>query len=293
MDFAPLRASPLIFALYLAAASVAFAQSSADYSIVADTCDSGGQLATSPAYAAGGSVCIVAGTSGMASPAEIAKSGYIGQLYNVTALQINAPSATVNVGQTLQLGATGFLDDNTAVALDPGTISWSVQSGPIAGIATGGLLTPAVVYQDSPAVVTGDLVGFTGSLELTVVNAAFDAWQVAYFGANNPLAAPGTDADGTGQSNLFKYIAGLSPVDPASRFIVSVASASGASGQMSVTFSPLIAGINNNVQYCTDLLSADWQILTGGLQSTTGDSATVIDPTPSAPQRFYRVQISN
>jgi hypothetical protein len=40
--------------------------------------------------------------------------------------------------------------------------------------------------------------------------------QVQYFGVGttgmgNPLGVPGADADGTGQTNLFKYTAGLNP----------------------------------------------------------------------------------
>ena len=41
-----------------------------------------------------------------------------------------------------------------------------------------------------------------------------DAWQIQYFGCVScPQAAPGADADGTGQNNLFKYEAGLDPTD--------------------------------------------------------------------------------
>lgn len=49
-----------------------------------------------------------------------------------------------------------------------------------------------------------------------------DSWQVQYFGQPpNPLAAPNADADGTGQNNLFKFIAGLNPLD-GSRFTLSI-----------------------------------------------------------------------
>jgi len=36
-----------------------------------------------------------------------------------------------------------------------------------------------------------------------------DGWQVQYFGQNNPKAGPSVDATGTGQTNLFKCVAGL------------------------------------------------------------------------------------
>ena len=75
--------------------------------------------------------------------------------------------------------------------------------------------------------------GNTGTLALSVLNVNTDdlpgylgdgiddAWQVQYFGLNNPQAAPTVDADGTGQTNFFKHIAGLNPLDPNSRFSLS------------------------------------------------------------------------
>jgi hypothetical protein len=126
-----------------------------------------------------------------------------------------------------------------------------------------------------------------------VINANFDAWQVQYFGANNPLAAAGVDADGTGQNNLFKYIAGLNPIDPASVFVVAIGSAPGQPGQMTIAFSPVVAGRTYIVQYCTNLASGEWQTLTETSQSTNGNSMDVVDPSPGSAQKFYRVQISN
>ena len=45
-----------------------------------------------------------------------------------------------------------------------------------------------------------------------------DSWQAQYFELNNPNAAPNKDVDGTGQNNLFKYVAGLDPTNPTSVF---------------------------------------------------------------------------
>jgi len=47
---------------------------------------------------------------------------------------------------------------------------------------------------------------------------------VQFFGQPpNLLAAPGVDVSGTGQTNLFKYAAGLDPLDPNSRFTLTIA----------------------------------------------------------------------
>jgi hypothetical protein len=51
-----------------------------------------------------------------------------------------------------------------------------------------------------------------------------DWWMLRYFGhttgspTDNSLASD--DADGTGQNNLFKYVAGLNPTNPAAVFLV-------------------------------------------------------------------------
>jgi hypothetical protein len=49
-----------------------------------------------------------------------------------------------------------------------------------------------------------------------------DAWRAQYFGGNgaatNGLSCATCDADGTGQDNLFKYLAGLDPTNPSSIF---------------------------------------------------------------------------
>src|SRR5260221_394044 len=43
-----------------------------------------------------------------------------------------------------------------------------------------------------------------------------DSWQIRYFGLSNPSGEANADADGTGQNNLVKYLAGLDPTNPAS-----------------------------------------------------------------------------
>ncbi len=211
------------------------ARASADYSISIEADDSGGQNTSSMAYTVNGSVGGIDGISGIASTVETAKSGYFAQVYNIIGLVIDAPSESVESGQTIQLGAIEQLDDLTFVGLDADTVTWGVQSGPIARISSGGLATASVVYKQTTAVVAGNLDGFSNSLELTVTNAHYGAWQSQYFGVNNPLAAPEADADGTGQTNLFKYIAGLNPVDDKSRFIVETNPAASQPGEMTIT----------------------------------------------------------
>jgi len=69
-------------------------RSSANYTIATDTTDSGGTRVTSAAYTHDGSLGGVTGIAAVASPAETAKSGYIGQLYEVTGLTLTSASPT-------------------------------------------------------------------------------------------------------------------------------------------------------------------------------------------------------
>jgi hypothetical protein len=117
-----------------------------------------------------------------------------------------------------------------------------------------------------------------------------DSWFTQYFGAApNPQAAPSADADGTGQNNLFKYVAGLNPLD-GSRFVLSITSQV-TPNRKNLIFSPVNAGSSYAVQYKTSLNAPSWTPLTGTTQSDSGSTRTVVDPAAAAP-KFYQVQIS-
>ncbi len=113
-----------------------------------------------------------------------------------------------------------------------------------------------------------------------------DAWQVQFFGQNNPLAAPTADASGTGQNNLLKYTAGLIPTDRDSRLLTQV----GGSGVHTLTISPRLSDRTYTVQFSTTLQSNDWQTLTGATIQDNGQTRTVTDPDGISTRKFYRVQ---
>ncbi|MFZ2281023.1 MAG: hypothetical protein WAW39_24705, partial [Prosthecobacter sp.] len=149
--------------------------------------------------------------------------------------------------------------------------------------------------------VQGSYLGLSGTLGLTVLDTVPDnfgtyasdglpdSWQLQYFGANNPLAAPTADASGTGQNNLFKYTAGLNPTDPASRFITSVGHAP---GSYTLVISPRLPDRTYTVQFSTDLSASGWQPLTGAIIQDNGQTRTVTDPDAASLRKFYRVQVS-
>jgi PKD repeat protein len=123
---------------------------------------------------------------------------------------------------------------------------------------------------------------------------AFQTWQVQYFGStNNSNAAPSVDADGTGQNNLFKYVAGLDPTNPASVFVLSVASVTNQVAQDNLMFNPLATGRTYTPQFSTDLVNDSWSPLPGYAGPVTnGGQVTITDTNAVGPQKFYRIDIT-
>lgn len=294
-------AAPWLAALALATTLHAGPHASTSYTVPADSVDAGGTHATSSSYRSEGSLGGISGIATVAAPAETAKSGYLGQIYEVTALQLAATPATINESGTRQLGAAQVLDDGTTLAVSATSVAWSVQSGPITSISSSGLATAGLVGQNTAATVQGSYLGLSGTLGLTVLDTVPDnfgayasdglpdSWQLQYFGANNPLAAPTADASGTGQNNLFKYTAGLNPTDPASRFVTSVGHAP---GSHTLVISPRLPDRTYTVQFSTDLSASGWQPLTGAIIQDNGQTRTVTDPDATSLRKFYRVQVS-
>jgi len=278
-------------------------RTSVDYTMSADTFDSGGQRVTSILYTNDGSTELVAGISA-AQAQTVMKGGFVAQLTDVTAITLTAPQSTVAEGATIQIEAFELLDDNSRSYVAPQSVSWSVLSGPLTTGSTSGLLTAAAVYQDTAATAHATHLGFQASLALTVMNTGTDdygsyagdglpdTWQVQYFGTNNPKAGPNVDAAGTGQTNLFKYVAGLNPTDPTSRLAVNIQKVPGQPGQMQIVIFPVGAGSTYTVVTKSNLSDPTWAPLTSSTQSDIGQQRTVTDLSPSSTRKFYRVNIS-
>jgi hypothetical protein len=294
--------APLVFAL-LTAAAHAGPRGSTDYSISAESTDAGGKRATSDSYTNDGSAGGVVGISTVAAPVATAKHGYLGQLTEVTALQLAAFPTTVNETATRQLSGAQLLDDLTTTAVPATDISWSVQSGPLSSINSIGLATAATVYQNTAATAQGSYAGATGTLGLSVLDTItdnFDSyagdglgddWQFGFFGLDNPLAAPLLDPDGDGQNNRFEFTAGLVPTNPLSRFTLTIAPVPGQPGQKDVIFAPIVAGRTYTVKTSPDLSAASWITLTGSTTSNTGNQRTVTDTAATPAKKFYTVEI--
>ena len=265
-------------------------------STINDTTDAGGQRSTSANYTVDGSVGGIGGISSGGS--DMAKQGYAGQLTEVTHVAVTATPDQLVEGSTRQLTAMATLDDQTITALTGQDVAWNAVAYPFQSLDGNGVLTAlANVYSSPTGVVSGAYLGVFGSTIVQVLgpyagSGISDAWFVQYFGtAPNPLANPNADASGTGQNNLFKYVAGLNPTNAASRFVLDIASVAGQSGEKNLVFSPYWNDRTYTLLYRTNLLSGSWSAVTG-TTSNNGVTCTVTDPDATDKSRFYEIQIS-
>ncbi len=294
----------LALLLALTAAAHAGPRTSAAYTVITDTANSGGKRATSAAYTNDGSAGEIGGTSTVAAPAETARAGFAGQLYDITGLTLTAASLNVNETATDQLGAWQALDDATFLAVPTASAAWSVASGPLTGISSGGLATAGIVFQNTAATAQGSYLGQTGTLGLTVLetiadnfgayagDALGDAWQVQYFGQPpNALAGPNADPDGDGQTNLFEFTAGLIPNDPASRFNLTIAGVPGQPAQKALSFGPVVAGRSYTITAKSSLTAPVWNAISASVPSDQGTTRTITDLSATGGQKFYHIEI--
>ncbi len=286
--------------LGLPCAATAGARASASYTIPADTVAAGGQPAGSACYsllASAGSI----GGSATSAPARAVRHGYPGQLYEARALDVTAPATNVNENATLQMAATLTLDDGTWLGLAPAWTRWIVVSGPISSV-TAGLARAMIVYQDTQAVVRGEYQAVADTLGLLVINTnnddygvyavdgLNDAWQVGYFGENNPVAKPDADPDGDRQDNAFEYVAGTSPTNAASLFAMSLEWVPEKRNWLNLIFSPRWTSRAYSVQAATN-----WRVyavVPGGATNDAGSRRTVTDTNATSRMKTYRVQIA-
>ncbi len=291
----------------VALCSAAFASSV----ITTSSIDGGGLHATSANYAMDGSVGGIDGIS--SASADTNKNGYIGQLTEVVSLVVTAQPNSVGVGSTAALSGTATLDDSTVASLSGSDVDWSSPNEPypVASISPSGVLSPADVYAVTPAFVPATVDGYylgatnTTSLEVFAPDSNNDGiadwWRQEYFGtisSNSPYCAT-CDADGTGQDNLFKFMAGLNPTNPASVFVLKIAPVAGQPTQKTLTYNPILIGFGQTytVQYKTALVGSSHDVMyhalgTTSALTTNGNQVSLIDTQATQTVKFYRVYIS-
>ena len=267
------------------------------------TIDAGGGRSVSASYTVDASVGSIGGISATAVDAD--KNGYIGQLYEVTNVLVTASPISVNEYSNALLTATATLDDATMLALAGVDVQWGISMFPIVSISVDGVATTTNVYQNTSATVNGSYLGVPGSGSLLVLDTnpddygtyagdgIPDSWQAQFFGLDNPNAAPAEDADGTGQNNLFKYVAGLDPTDSASVFVLHIVDVTGQPDQKNLIFDPVVGGRTYTPVFRTNVVTGAYSALTGsGGPQTNGNQVTVTDLNATGPEKFYRIHIS-
>lgn len=200
-------------------------------------------------------------------------------------------SKTVNAGQvaTFTVGTTFSL---------PLYYQWRKNGADISGATSASYTTPATTNSDNgeifSIVISNDKGLVTSSNAVLTIVTSYQTWQLQYFGCTNcPQAAPNADPDGTGQNNWFKYIAGLNPTNPTSRFVMSAAAITNPAAGFKFTYGPLATGRTYTPWSCTNLAPANWTTLTGYLGPViNAGNATLTDTSPGFPARFYRLSIS-
>jgi hypothetical protein len=259
--------------------------------------DGGGGTSTAASYAVTASL---GGITGDASGGSVSNSsgGTVTQP-SVKSLSVNAAPGSINQSGTSQLSGTAAMDDNSVTVLSATDITWSVVSYPFQSLNSSGLLTAvANVYSVATGTVNGSYIGVAGSTTVQV-NGPYasstipDSWFNQYFGAApNPNAAPDVDRFGTGQNNLFKYLAGLDPTNAASMFKLRIAAVTNQPTWKNLIFTPRYDGRTYTPMYRTNLLTGSWVALTNTNTSDNAATRTITDLGATQPQKFYRIQIS-
>ena len=121
-----------------------------------------------------------------------------------------------------------------------------------------------------------------------------EAWRQQYFGttANSGSAADTADPDGDGNANLFEYLAGLVPTNPASRFVCRIEKVPGFPLLKNIAFSPMVAGRTYVVKTKASLTDSTWLPLSSSSTSENGTERTVADLNAGTGPRFYHVEIT-
>ena len=163
--------------------------------------------------------------------------------------------------------------------------------------STGGTYTVKLIIRGTSGIRTNTQANLITALADSDSDGIPDSWTQQYFG--HPTGQAGDrsrasdDADGTGQNNLFKYVAGLNPTNPASVFLMNVTPVTGQPTQRVLTYNPVVSGRIYTPESRTNLTFGSWAALTGYSGPTTnGNQVTVTDLNAVEPQKFYHIKIT-
>jgi glycosidase len=237
------------------------------------------------------SIALFSNDGGANSPHNVYFNSLLMANFSPITYTINTSSSPAS-GGTTSAGGTVNCGSNITVCATPNScynfLYWT-QNGSL--VSTSACDTFLVTGNETL------VANFTNSTTDSVGDGIPDCWRQQYFGGSgastNAASCATCDADGTGQNNLFKYVTGLNPTNPASVFMLNIASVTNQSAQQILTFIPLALGRTYNPQFSTDLVSGIWLPLTSYVGPVTnGNQVTIIDTNAVSPEEFYRIDIS-
>jgi len=129
--------------------------------------DAGGGRSSSADYANDGSLGGFGGVVTVNDSSQTARTGYAGQLYEVSAFTLTAPSNSLSGSASMSLSALQFWDDGTVTPANS-FAQWTFTN-PIVSVNASGFVTAGIVGQNTPATVQARLDGWAASLSLMVI----------------------------------------------------------------------------------------------------------------------------
>ena len=170
--------------------------------------------------------------------------------------------------------------------------AWAGSSNELFFGLLGGTATNAAVLVDN--------IRFYSLQTDSVGDGIPDSWRAQYFPnaeltgtTTNYLSCATCDADGTGQNNLFKYVAGLDPTNPASVFVLQIQDVPNQPTQKNLVYGPIANGCTYVVESTTNLIGGVWSPQAVSAPLTNVNQVTVMDANATSRQKFYRVSIYN
>jgi len=199
--------------------------------------------------------------------------------------------------QALNAGQPATFDVETVFSL-PLYYQWRKNGADIDGATTMSYTTAATTTADHGAifnvVISNDKGSVTSSNATLIIVTSYQSWQLEHFGCTNcPQADPNADPTGSGQNNWFRYVAGLDPTNPTSRFGLTAAAVTNPVVGIALTYGPVAPGRSYKLWSCANLSIGAWQQSTDFRGPfTNAGIATIIDTNLAMPARFYRISIS-
>jgi len=168
---------------------------------------------------------------------------------------------------------------------DSATLSCSVSINPNSTPRTGHITAAGLTY-------TVNQLGAVSSFNDGVP----DWWREVYFetaGSTNPQSCATCDATGTGQDNLFKYVAGLDPTNSTAIFNTLITHVPSQPGQMNLVYGPIAEGRTYTPLFSLNLTGSVWNVvspISGPV--TNGNQSAITDLNATEPAKFYHINIS-